>query len=469
MGRIEVQGRLDGGRGRARPAVGLSPGGREPDGLVRLRARPRRRESCLVDGFFVVTADTADLVRGVWRCRDIVGPHAPRGPRGAPRARPEDGRPLRRPRARPRRLPVEPGGPPAGGATAARDPRPGHRVVDHGGDPAAGDRARRVGAGDRGRRGARAAGAGALRGPRDLPVPRLVPARRGGEPLRPRRADRVVAPGPADLRADGARPHGRVRNGVGGDLDRDLEHRRRRPHDADRARRPGREGRGPAPALRLGCPPDDRLRGLDRRDGDAHRHATQPSRGRLPRAARRRARHVHGLARLRLAHRVHPARRLPGADPAHPRPGTGRGVARRGHAAARGRERGRGAGEARGRPVDHPRFLARLRALARALAGPGRPRPRAPRRRRPRKALPRGGGGSSVRDPAVPGPGELEEAPVRPELGRRPARQLGRADALRGRSLARNPRRGDRHREVGRRGCRELGARHEPRELHAAA
>jgi hypothetical protein len=37
--------------------------GREPDGLVRLRARPRRRESCLVDGFFVVTPDTADLVR----------------------------------------------------------------------------------------------------------------------------------------------------------------------------------------------------------------------------------------------------------------------------------------------------------------------------------------------------------------------------------------------------------------------
>jgi hypothetical protein len=41
----------------------LEAGGREPDGLVRLRARPRRREGGLVDGFFVVTPDTADLVR----------------------------------------------------------------------------------------------------------------------------------------------------------------------------------------------------------------------------------------------------------------------------------------------------------------------------------------------------------------------------------------------------------------------
>jgi hypothetical protein len=41
----------------------LEPEGREPDGLVRLRARPRRRETALVDGVFVVTPGTADLVR----------------------------------------------------------------------------------------------------------------------------------------------------------------------------------------------------------------------------------------------------------------------------------------------------------------------------------------------------------------------------------------------------------------------
>lgn len=35
----------------------------DPDGLVRLRALPRRRESTLVDGVFVVTPDTADLLR----------------------------------------------------------------------------------------------------------------------------------------------------------------------------------------------------------------------------------------------------------------------------------------------------------------------------------------------------------------------------------------------------------------------
>jgi hypothetical protein len=33
------------------------------DGLVRLRALPRRRESTLVDGLFIVTPDTADLLR----------------------------------------------------------------------------------------------------------------------------------------------------------------------------------------------------------------------------------------------------------------------------------------------------------------------------------------------------------------------------------------------------------------------
>ena len=37
--------------------------GRDPDGLVRLRARARRRDSVLIDGFFVVTPDSADLVR----------------------------------------------------------------------------------------------------------------------------------------------------------------------------------------------------------------------------------------------------------------------------------------------------------------------------------------------------------------------------------------------------------------------
>ncbi len=35
----------------------------DTDGLVRLRALPRRRESTLVDGVFVVTPDTADLLR----------------------------------------------------------------------------------------------------------------------------------------------------------------------------------------------------------------------------------------------------------------------------------------------------------------------------------------------------------------------------------------------------------------------
>lgn len=37
--------------------------GRDADGLVRLRASPLRKEKVLIDGAFVVTADTADLVR----------------------------------------------------------------------------------------------------------------------------------------------------------------------------------------------------------------------------------------------------------------------------------------------------------------------------------------------------------------------------------------------------------------------
>jgi len=41
----------------------LEPLGRDPDGLVRFRARPRRREAGLVDGTFLVTPDTADIVR----------------------------------------------------------------------------------------------------------------------------------------------------------------------------------------------------------------------------------------------------------------------------------------------------------------------------------------------------------------------------------------------------------------------
>jgi hypothetical protein len=41
----------------------LEPEGRDPAGLVRLRARPRRREAALIDGFFTVAPDTADLVR----------------------------------------------------------------------------------------------------------------------------------------------------------------------------------------------------------------------------------------------------------------------------------------------------------------------------------------------------------------------------------------------------------------------
>lgn len=45
----------------------LTADGREPDGLVRLRAIPRRREAALLDGFFLVTSDTADLVRAQGR------------------------------------------------------------------------------------------------------------------------------------------------------------------------------------------------------------------------------------------------------------------------------------------------------------------------------------------------------------------------------------------------------------------
>lgn len=41
----------------------LSRDGDEPDGLARLRAVPRRWEVGLIDGVFVVTPDTADLVR----------------------------------------------------------------------------------------------------------------------------------------------------------------------------------------------------------------------------------------------------------------------------------------------------------------------------------------------------------------------------------------------------------------------
>ncbi len=45
----------------------LAAEGREPDGLVRLRAIPRRREAALLDGCFLVTSDTADLVRAQGR------------------------------------------------------------------------------------------------------------------------------------------------------------------------------------------------------------------------------------------------------------------------------------------------------------------------------------------------------------------------------------------------------------------
>jgi hypothetical protein len=41
----------------------LAVDGREGDGLVRLRAVPRRRDAGLLDGRFVVTSETADLVR----------------------------------------------------------------------------------------------------------------------------------------------------------------------------------------------------------------------------------------------------------------------------------------------------------------------------------------------------------------------------------------------------------------------
>jgi len=41
----------------------LSADGWEPSGLVRLRAVPRRSEAALLDGRFLVTSDTADLVR----------------------------------------------------------------------------------------------------------------------------------------------------------------------------------------------------------------------------------------------------------------------------------------------------------------------------------------------------------------------------------------------------------------------
>lgn len=41
----------------------LTVAGEEPGGLVRLRATPRRKAAGLVDGSFVVTRDTADLVR----------------------------------------------------------------------------------------------------------------------------------------------------------------------------------------------------------------------------------------------------------------------------------------------------------------------------------------------------------------------------------------------------------------------
>jgi hypothetical protein len=41
----------------------FAPEGRTPEGLVRLRARPRRKEASLIDGSFVITPDTADIVR----------------------------------------------------------------------------------------------------------------------------------------------------------------------------------------------------------------------------------------------------------------------------------------------------------------------------------------------------------------------------------------------------------------------
>jgi hypothetical protein len=56
----------------------LTPQGRGPDGLVLLRAVPRRREKGLLDGCLVVTADTADLVRAEGRLARPPGFWIPR-------------------------------------------------------------------------------------------------------------------------------------------------------------------------------------------------------------------------------------------------------------------------------------------------------------------------------------------------------------------------------------------------------
>ena len=177
----------------------------------------------------------------------------------------------------PGRLCLEPGIA-SPGAAARRRAGARDRLVDQRGDPAAGDGARGGGARDRAGDRSGAAGAGALRRSGDLPVPRLVPAGGGLEPLRPGRAARGVASGPAALRprtaAGRMAAFGTASAAISTVLSQVLGDGQL--HDTDRGRRAVVSARS-APPWRNPSAADDRLRRLGRRHGDDHRHPAEPA------------------------------------------------------------------------------------------------------------------------------------------------------------------------------------------------
>ena len=362
------------------------------------------------------------------------------------------------------RLRRQPRRPPARGPAPARDRHPGRRLVDERGHPPARHRAGGVGPGHRRRRGPGQGGPRSLRQPGDLPLPRLVPPRRGLSQVRPRPPRRPLpagAPGVRRLTPRAARrPRRRLRRAV----ERAVEHRHRRPPDADRpgrGRGPGRAERGAAATLRVRSPPGDRLRRLGRGDRHPHRDPTESPRRRLPRRARRRPGHVHRLDPLRRPdldrHAPRDAAGHPGDAGPQPR---GRGGVHRGGRRARGRagKPGRGERSSGGHAVDAAGRRAGVHAVDRSRTGPGILRPLPPPRRVPPPTPPGGRSGAAVCGAALRGPGLLAEASVRADMERRGAGQLGHPAAVRRRALPRDDGADHGPGEVGGRGRGELRA-----------
>ena len=121
--------------------------------------------------------------------------------------------------------------------------------------------------------------------------------------------------------------------------------------------------------------------------------------------------------------------------------GRGLGPAPGGAAPARGRHREAGRRNPSRRGVDDRGDPPGVRAVDGAGGGHRAPRSIPPARGRARPALPGGRGGAALRGAALRRARALAGAPLRPDLGRRAADQLGRPAALRGRALSGHPRR----------------------------